>query len=60
VDSVWEQEKPKARKMPVSRDESHQSAARCVGRQWGGLILRINPPVLLGFVNIDLPIVVAV
>jgi len=41
-------------------DESHQSAARCVGRQWGGLILRINPPVLLGFVNIDLPIVVAV
>jgi hypothetical protein len=32
VDNAWEQEKPEARKMPVSRDESHQSAARCVGR----------------------------
>jgi len=31
-DSAGEQEKPEARKMPVSRDESHQSAARFVGR----------------------------
>jgi hypothetical protein len=32
VDSAWEQEKPEVRKMPVSRDESHQSAARFVRR----------------------------
>ena len=31
MDSAWEQEKPEARKMLVSRDESHQSAARFVG-----------------------------
>jgi len=31
VDSTGEQKKPEARKMPVSRDESHQSAARFVG-----------------------------
>jgi hypothetical protein len=32
VDSAWEQKKPKRRKMPESRDESHQSAARFVGQ----------------------------
>jgi len=31
VDSLREQKKPEARKMLVSRDESHQSAARFVG-----------------------------
>jgi hypothetical protein len=31
-DSLREQEKPEARKMLVSRDESHQSAARFVGQ----------------------------
>jgi hypothetical protein len=31
-DSLREQKKPEARKMPVSRDESHQSAARFVRR----------------------------
>jgi len=30
-DSLREQKKPEARKMLVSRDESHQSAARFVG-----------------------------
>jgi len=32
VDSAWEQEKPEARKMPENGAESHQSAARFVGR----------------------------
>jgi len=31
VDSVWEQEKPEARKMLVNRAESHTSGARFVG-----------------------------
>ena len=31
VDSAWEQEKPEARKMPVSHADSHTSGARCVG-----------------------------
>jgi len=30
VDSLWEQYKPEARKMFVSRDESHKSGARGV------------------------------
>ena len=33
VDSVWEQEKLEARKMPVNRVESHTSGARCVRRR---------------------------
>jgi len=32
VDSLREQEKPEARKILVSRDESHQSAARFVSQ----------------------------
>jgi hypothetical protein len=32
VDSVWEQKKLEARKMPENAAESHQSAARFVGR----------------------------
>jgi len=31
VDSVWEQEKPEARKMFVKRADSHTSDARSVG-----------------------------
>jgi hypothetical protein len=30
VDSVWEQEKPEARKMPENAAESHTSGARFV------------------------------
>jgi hypothetical protein len=29
VDSVWEQEKPEAKKMSIKRAESHLSGARC-------------------------------
>jgi len=32
VDSVWEQEKPEARKMLENAAESHTSGARCVRR----------------------------
>ena len=32
VDSVWEQEKPEARKMLENAGESHTSGARFVGR----------------------------
>jgi hypothetical protein len=32
VDSLWEQKKPEARKMLENGAESHQSAARFVGR----------------------------
>ncbi len=32
VDSVWEQEKPEARKILVNRADSHTSGARFVGR----------------------------
>jgi hypothetical protein len=35
VDSAWEQEKPEARKMLENAAESHQSAARFVGRVMG-------------------------
>jgi hypothetical protein len=41
VDSAWEQGKPEARKMLVSRDESHQSAARFVGRFF---VVQDSPP----------------
>jgi hypothetical protein len=34
VDSLREQEKPKARKMLENGAESHQSAARFVGQAW--------------------------
>jgi hypothetical protein len=47
VDSAWEQKKPEARKMLVSRDESHQSAARFVGQlcayQNDDLLICVNP-----------------